>query len=235
MRGVQLFCGPKWFIGFDAIIDLFSFIVLVLISIYAFKAYNIHRKKSLLYMAWSMILISIAFLFKILTYGAFYLKDNLSWSYYALANISHGYTCSNMGFILLFMIYALVTLIGLFLLLFVYQKEKSKSMMLLVLYLITLSLFLTTSAYYVLHLTSLIITILITLQFYYKYKKNKLSTTKFLCVSFVIYALSHLFFLLAFYNPLIYFIAEIIQLLAFGGLLYTFISVLKYGKKTGKT
>ncbi|MCF7865895.1 hypothetical protein K9L67_04075 [Candidatus Woesearchaeota archaeon] len=231
MQGVQLFCGPEWFNGFDAIIDLFSLIVLILIAVYAFKVYRLHEKKSLKYMAGAMSLIAVAFIFKIITYGVFYLRDNFALSYSNLANVAHGFTCSNMSFILLFMIYALITLVGLFMLLYVYQKEKSMVMLFLVFYLIVISLFLTSSAYYVLHLSALIISVLITIQFFMNYKKNKLKSTKYLYLSFIVYSLSHVFFLLSYFSTFFYFLAELIQLVAFIGLLYTFISVLNHGKK----
>ena len=231
MKGVQLFCGPEWFNGLDAIVDVFSLIVLVLIAIYAFRAYKLHEKKSLKYMALAMSLLGVAFLFKIITYGVFYLRDNFALTYSNLANATHGYTCSDMSFILLFMIYAVITLVGLFMLLYVYQKEKSMSMLLLVLYLIVVSLFLTTSAYYILHLSALVIAVLITLQFCSKFKKNKLKSTRMLCISFTVYALSHVFFLLSYLSTMLYVVASIVQLIAFIGLLYTFISVLNYGKK----
>lgn len=235
MQGVELFCGPDWFTGVDLIIDFFSLVVLFMISIYAFKAYKLYQKNSFKVVGWAMSLMATSFLFKIITYGIFYMRDNFSLSYRTLSTATHGFFCTDGGFITLYLVYAIINIIGLFVLLMLYQKNKSLPIIILAIYLIVISLVMSSTAYYLFHSTSLVLLVLISSILFTKFKKNKLKQTKRLFISFSIITTSHVFFLLGSATPMLYVLGELVLLLGFIGLLWTFESVLHNGKKTRKT
>ena len=235
MNGVELFCGPDWFTGIDLIIDFFSLVVLAMISIYAFKVYNLYPKKTFKAIGWAMSLIAGSFLFKIITYSVFYLRDNFSLSYRVLSYSTHGFFCTEGSLVTLYFIYALIDIIGLFVFLMVYQKNKSLPVSILTIYLIVLSLIMSSNVYYLFHLTSFVILILISSTLLLKFKKNKSKQTQKLFFSFSIITMSHVFFLISSLTPIIYVLGELVLLIGYIGLLWTFESVLHNGKKTRKT
>ena len=87
------------------------------------------------------------------------------------------------------------------------------------------------SAYYMFHLTSLVLLLLITMEYYSNHFKNKIITSRLVTYSFSIITLSQIVFIFVNLNPLIYVIAECVQLIGYAILLLAFIMVLKYGKK----
>jgi len=116
--------------------------------------------------------------------------------------------------------------------LYTIYQSPSRMNLLLITYLLFISMLFTTASYLVFHLTAFVLTFLITATYIYRYKETKNPITLSVIISFGLFMLSRLLFIFVGHSPLLYVIAEVVQLVAFLGLLATFIRILYHGKKT---
>ena len=229
---IQVAYTPQWFYGKDLAIDVVSAFVLLLIAFFSLRYYRIEKKnKNYLYLAVSFLLIAVSFFFKILTNFTIYYKI-FETKYFGLFTLTYQSVKTNdILFILGYLVYRLLFLLGLYILYSIYQKNQPKSNIFLIAFFILISTYFSQSAYYIFHLTALVLLSLITMQYYANYKKNGQFTAKLLTGSFAIIGMSQIFFIFVIFNQVIYVIAELIQLLGYLFLLTTFFKVLRNVKK----
>ena len=228
---IQLVYSPKWFYGKDIVIDVVSILILFLIGIFSIKYYYIDKKnKNYICLAASFFTLATAFLFKILTNITIYYINTetkqigfVTYSYEAIKS-------TDILFVSGFLLYRILTILSLYLLYSIHQKQP-KSNIAIIIYLILVSTYFSQSAYYMFHITSLIILALITAHYIEIYKENRLHTSKLLAYSFGLVTTSQILFIFINVNPLFYVIAEVVQLIGYITLLITFILVLRHGKK----
>jgi hypothetical protein len=231
---IELIYSPTWFYGKDIIIDIISVIVLLLIAYFSLKYYNMNKKnKNYLFFSTSFGLIALSFIFKIITNFTLYFISVETTNIGLFTLTYNSVHSSNILFTMGFLIYRVLTLLGLFILYSIYSKPKLINFILII-YLIILSSYFTRSIYYLFHLTSLILLLGIIVQYLNNYKKNHKNASKWLIYSFLLIALSQIIFVFVGINSLFYVFAEGIQLLGYVALLITFIKVLLDGKKKRK-
>ncbi len=233
---IQLVFSPRWFYGKDILIDFFSIVILLMISLLAFRYYRINRrKKKHALLSLAFLVMALSFFFKILTNFTIYYKEietkNLGFLTVTYSSIEH----SHILFIVGFLLFRVFMLLGLLILYSIYEKNSSKKDVLILAYFIIISTYFGRSAYYLFHISTLPFLIIITNDYFVNYRKNKYPNSKRLAYSFAIITLSQVFFIFVELSPVIYVIAELIQLLGYALLFLTLIKVLKHGKKKGKT
>ena len=230
---IQVVYNPVWFYGKDLIIDLVSAFVLSLIALFSVRYYKINKKnKNYLYLASSFFVIALSFLFKTLTNFTVYYKslETRIFGNYILTYPT--IKISNILVVVGFLIYILLTLIGLYILYSLHQKQ-SKSNIFLIIFFILLTTYFSESEYFIFHITALALLFFITMQYYNTYKKNKQHTSKLVTASFAIIGISQIFSIFVYYNTIYYVIAELVQLVGYTMLLTTFVKVLHNAKKKG--
>ncbi len=230
---IRVIYSPQWFYGKDIVIDLVSVFVLLLIAFFSFKYYKIRKNKNYVYFGLSFILLSVSFLFKILTNFTIYFHVLETKNIGFLTLTYQTIKTSDVLFIVGFLIYRLLTLFGLYMLYSVYY-DQPKTNILLIAYLILVSTYFTQSAYYIFHLTSLILLVLLTIQYSKTYIKNKNNATRMLASSFGIITASQILSIFVSISTKFYVVAEIIQLIGYVILLFSFLTVLRHGKKKNK-
>ena len=229
---VSLIYNPQWFYGKDILIDAVSIIVLGLIASFSVRYYKLERKnKNYLYLSVSFLLIAFSFIFKIIANFTIYYHvfETKTIGLYTITYQT--VTASGILFFAGYLIYRLLSVLGLYLLYSIYQKNQPKSNIFLIVFFILISTYSSQSAYYIFHLTSFVFLSLLTIQYYSNYKKNKQLTSKLLANSFAVIAASQIFFMFAGFNTNLYVVAEIIQLVGYLILLETFIKVQRNAKK----
>jgi hypothetical protein len=227
--------GPQWFLGRDFIIDLVSVVVLLLIGFFSWKYYSLNKsnKKHLLIFT-SLVLLGLSFIFKIATYFILYSTHFQVQVYQLFGRMVYYVTPTSSLFAVSFIIYAALTLLGFFIFFTVYEKLSLKSVILIMYLMVAVVLF-SEDAYIFMHLTAFLLTLMIALSLWKSYRINGMKTTKCLALSFGIISLSLILFILAHNYSSMYVVGELVQLAGYVVLLVTFISVLKHGKKKGKT
>jgi hypothetical protein len=225
--------GPQWFSGADFIVDLFSMVILLLISVSAWKYYSINKNTKHLTLFVSLATLGVSFLFKIIAYLLLYTTKFKMEVLSVLGELVLYMEPTNKFFSISFMLYSILTLVGFYLLYTIYEREISRRTTFLILYMLLIVAVFSENAYLFLHLTAMLLSVFITYSLWKNYTRNNLKSTKYLAVGFGILSASRIFFLLANSNPPMYVVGEIVQFLGYLLLLLTFITVLKNGKKTG--
>ena len=233
VRVVKLVYSPQWFFGKDILIDIVSIFVLLLIAFFSIKYYNIKKNRNYIYLTLSFVILAASFLAKILINFNVYYKVIETQDLGVISAVYQGMKATHSIFITSFVIYWLSTLFGYYILYSIYQNQ-SLSNFLFGAYLISVSTYISYPDYRTFHLTLLVILSLITALHLKRYLNNKYLATKLLALSFGIITLSQIFFILIDWNINLYVTGELIQLVGYISLLFTFIMVLKYGRQANK-
>ena len=202
---------PDWFLGSDVSIEIFSFLILFIISILAFRNYKLSEKKSTLHLGLGFLFIAIA------GFASVIAKFPIYYDFGIVKEIG------NAVFSRFF------TLLGLYVL-YKLPLERISGEFFLYVYFITIISILSQPFYYVHHFTALLLIIFIINKYYKIYLKEKAGNTKILVLAFAILGLAQVVFLfskLAF----IYAVVQMIQLIAYIALLMLIIRIVQDGKK----
>jgi hypothetical protein len=220
--------SPPGFYGKDIAIDILSAVVVLLIGIFSFRNFSLDkRNKKHLFLGAAFVLLGLSFIVKILTNV---LSHAEGWSSRQFLipvfgrDIMTSYTMiPATGFLL----YALLTLFGFYIIYALSSKDKLSMNYLIIAYFILISTYFTRFTYFFLYLTAFIFVLALSRRYFLEYKKNSYKNTLFLCISFSIITLSQLVFIFTATNHMLYVIAEFIQLIGYLFLLYTFVMVLR--------
>ena len=227
---VKIVLTPDWFLGFDVLIEIFSFIVLAIFCALSIKNYRINKgKKDFLYVGIGFGLIALAQLATILTKTILYYDFSII-QLVGQAIITNKIVSSvDIFYYIGFFFYRFLTLAGFYIIYRLHNKRTYLGDTLLFGYFILLSALLSTEIYYFFHLTAISILLLITRNYYGIYKENHFSNTKILFIAFSILALSQLLFI--FPGETTQVTANMVELISYTLLLFLAVKIRKDGKK----
>jgi hypothetical protein len=228
---IRYIFSPKWFYGIDIIFEFFSLIIAFLIARYGYKLYKISGNKKHKYFSIFFFLIGIAFVFKIITNFNIYYIDTGS---IKIANAMFYFETSHVSEILFtigFSIFKFLMMLSFFGLLYITWEREPEIFWLGTYFIAIITLF-SHNAYYVFHIT-MVIMLLILLNYYYRNYKRKSIATKesFLtALSFFMLMLSQIAFTAITINIIMYVVGEILQLAGYSILLYDYVLVTRNEK-----
>ncbi|MEK6830117.1 MAG: hypothetical protein AABY15_08435 [Nanoarchaeota archaeon] len=227
---MKIVLTPDWFLGFDVLIELFSFIVLVIFLISSIQNYRMNKnKKNFLYIGIGFGLIALAQLATILTKTVLYYDFNLIRQVGQAIITSNFVSSVDIFYYIGFFFYKFLTLVGFYIIYRLHSKRTYLGESLLFGYFILISALLSTEIYYLFHLTCLGILLLIMRNYYGIYKENHFLNTKILLIAFGILSLSQILFI--FPNGALQATANIVELISYTLLLFLAIKIGKNGKK----
>ena len=229
---VKIVLTPDWFLGADVFIEFFSFVVLFIFSILSIRTYKLNKNRSFLYLGWGFGLIALAQLAAVITKLVLYYDIGPTQAIGNAIITSQILNSVDIFYYAGFFFQRLLTLCGLYIIYRLPRKHKSIGDYFLVAYFILLSALVSTEFYYLFHLTSLLLLVMIIGNYYEIYRKNRFVNTKILIVAFSMLALSQLIFILSTIDSL-FALASVIELISFVGMLFLVIKILKHGKKKG--
>ncbi|MBM3247772.1 hypothetical protein FJZ17_04520 [Candidatus Pacearchaeota archaeon] len=211
---MKLVFTPDWFAGFDVSIEIFSFIILALFFYFSIKSYKATQNKKALYLGIGFFLIALAEIASILTKLVLFYDTTFTRQIGEMV-ITYQITKSvDIFYKIGFFFHKLFTLFGLYIIYrFPLKKVLSKDMLLTGLFIIV-SAILSQFFFFVFHLITLVLLIMITQNFNKIYEKNKLFATKMLVVAFIVLTASHLIFSLS-QIRFFYVVAQIMQLTSY--------------------
>nr|MCK4929586.1 hypothetical protein [Nanoarchaeota archaeon] len=224
--------SPPWFYGKDIAIDIISAVVVLLIGVFSFRNFLLDKKNYRhLFLSLAFVILGGSFILKTLT-------NILSHHQYGISKYLTGFLIPNIipKYSLLpalgFLIYASMTLFGFYIL---YALTSNKGIIstdyLIIAYFIIISTYFARFNYFLFYATSFLFLIAITRRYFLSYKKTKYRNTFYLGTSFGVITLSQLVFIFTSSNHTLYVLAELIQLIGYLFLLYTFVMVLRNAKK----
>lgn len=227
----RLFFTPEWFNGWDVIFDLIGLLVTLLITAYSLRIYRVNKENKFAYLSLAFMLLSLGLLFKTFTSSVLYftpVRDGIAEVLRPLAG--QGLAHSLVFYRTAFFFQMATMLSGWLLIFFISQKSRARlrkfheiTQMALFIYLVLLVSLVSNWKYSVFYTTSTVLLGLITLNYYKNYlNTNRNSQALKVMFSFLLILLGHLFLVFVFLSERIYVIGEIIILLGFLLLLYTY-------------
>jgi len=230
----RLFFTPGWFNGWDLVFDALTLIIALFIAGYSWRIFRISKENKYGFFAFAFILIALASLFKIGTTGLVYYTPVRDVAAAVLVPVVGGTTAQvnfsellyRIGFFL-----HMVTMLGAWLLLFVISQKKSGrlqsyyevSQIALSVYLIALISIFGNFKYFIFYLTSAVILGMTVLNYYKNYLNTNKNENAFLVmIAFIFMFLANLAFVFVFLWDDLYVLGEILLLLGFFLLMYTY-------------
>ncbi len=229
---LNILFSPNWFYGKDILIDIVSVIVLGLISGVTFNYYRCNRqKKEHLCFSIASFLLSLSFLFKILTNFTLYTHVLKTQQFGFLTFTYQTIQYSDTLFLAGTLLYRLFTLIGFYLLFLIYYPKQSKPSVFFMIYLLIIATYFTSQTYYIIHVTTFLFLIFLVKKYYDNSLKTKDRPAKLILWSFLIISASQLIFIFMGIEKIFYVVAESVQLVGYVLLLISLLMVHHYGRK----
>ena len=228
--------SPKWFYGFDSIIESIAIVVCILLVYYSYRCFKLTKENKYLYFSTAFLSLTFAFIAKIIGTLAIY-KPTITRS--TLGSSIHqtftSLTPSNIN-ALAFIVYIFFTLLGFMILFLIISRLtwKNQRVIALLVYFVFLATWIGVIHYQLFYLTSFVLLLLITYSYYKNYREIKSEKARFVTIAFGILLVSQAFFVFVIYSRIIYVLAELIQLLGFIYLLIPFILIFKKKPKLVK-
>lgn len=231
----SLFLTPEWFKGYDLLFEGVSLIIALLIASYSWKIYSINSEKKYAYFSFAFFLVSLAFVFKMLTHGVVYYTSLRNVATAVLEpvvgrGVSGVINYSNLFYRCGFFLY-MVTMLGAWLLIFFNSQKKEDrlkkyyevSQIALFVYLILLISIVSNFKYTVFYLTSSVILGMTVLNYFKNYLNTRRNWNAFLVMlSFLLILFSNLCLIFVFVFEGFYVVGELLLLAGFLLLLYTY-------------
>lgn len=220
---------PDWFLGSDVSIEIFSFLILFIISILAFRNYKLSEKKSTLHLGLGFLFIAIAgFASVIAKFPIYYDFGIVKEIGNAVVNYDIVRTV-DVFYYICFFFSRFFTLLGLYVL-YKLPLERISGEFFLYVYFITIISMLSQPFYFVHHFTALILLVFIINKYSKIYLKERARNTKTLVVAFVLLAFGQWIFLFSKLSA-IYVLGQLVQLAGYITLLMLIIKIIQDGKK----
>lgn len=225
---MKLVLAPDWFLGFDVLIEIFSFIILALFFWLCARYYKINKKKSFLYLGIGFLLVAIAQIATILTKLVLYYDTTFTQTIGQQLVLTYKVVKSvDIFYYIGFFFNRLLTLLGFYIIYRLPTKKIFSEEFLLAFYFIILSAAFSIFAEQLFHLTVIILLAMITYNYYKIYKKNKAENTRILLVAFSMLTFAHLIFLIS-KSGMLYVVSNIIELCSFIILLMLIVRILRH-------
>ena len=221
--------SPKWFYGFDSIIEIIAIIVCGLLVYYSYKCYKLTSEHRYLYFSTAFLSLTLAFITKVVGTLAIYLpliRESIAGR--VVQTTFSTLTLNKINGVS-FLLYIFFTILGFMILFFIVSKLswENKRVIAMLLYFVFVATWLGVIHYQLFYVTSFMMLGLITLSYFKNYREIKSKNAMKVAIAFCVLLISHAFFVFVIYFETVYVIAELIQLLGFLCLLIPFILIFK--------
>ncbi|MFH0870324.1 MAG: hypothetical protein V1866_04685 [archaeon] len=224
--------SPPGFYGKDIAIDVLSAVVVLLIGLFVFRNFLLDKEnKKHLFMSAAFMLLGLSFIVKVLT-NVMTHYEGLTGKEWVIsimgAQLTQTYSVlTAIGFLL----YATLTLFGFYLLYALSSKDRLSMNYVIIAYFILVTTYFTRFNYFLIYLTAFVFLMSLTRRYLVSYLETKYRNTLMLTISFALISISQLAFIFTISNHALYVAAEVIQLVGYLFLLYTFVMVLRNARK----
>ncbi|HJN57216.1 MAG: hypothetical protein QF436_01115 [Candidatus Woesearchaeota archaeon] len=228
--------SPKWFYGFDSIIESVAVIVSILLVYYSYKCFKLTHENRYLYFSTAFLSLTFAFLAKIIGTLAIY-KPKITRSAVG-SSIHETFNTLTPSYInaVAFVVFIFFMLLGFMILFLIISRLtwKNQRILALLVYFVFLATWISTIHYQLFYVTTFVLLSLITYSYYRNYQEIKSVNARFVLFAFSIILISQAFFIFIIYSRTVYVLAELIQLLGFIYLLIPFVLIFKKKPKKHK-
>lgn len=226
---VEIILSPYWFYGIDNFFDIFAVLTTLFISFYSYQLYKFSKKSNYKWFSISLLLISLAFVAKILTNVIIYYPSVAVTTLGCFSVMYRVMKQSNILFILGLLAHRFLMLVGFFGVYWLVSKSREKNKIPLTLFLLFAATIL--SAYVYPAFSMAMVIMLSHIVYYYgiTYRKNRNRKTALILCSFALLLLSQIVFIFLFLDSSMYVASEILQSAGYLLLLYSYYLIVKKG------
>jgi hypothetical protein len=219
--------SPGWFSPIDSFFELLALIVLVLISLYAWKCYRTFEIKNYRHLAYAFFSLVAAFIFKIGS-NIIILYDRVRVATVGNVDVTvhqivKSEAFSHIGTTMHYFFF----LLGLLMLYTIIYKQTHKPTSILLTFFIIITTLFSYRTFFVFYLTSAFILGFIFVKYWRNYREKKAKNTLLLALAFLVLMISHLVFIFVNIDLQFYVVAEVLQLFGFILMLLAFISIFR--------
>ncbi len=222
---VQFALSPSWFYGYDAVIDIISVIVPLLIAFYSYRLYRLTEETKYRYFALAFILISLSLVAKIVTNVNVYFSTAREISADLLTTVVEVVKTTNLLYRAGFFFHHFFMLLAFYLIYLVTKQNKDTGLMLLSVYFIGITSVLSNFVFFVFHISAAVLLFFIFWNYYVNYHERKRGAIYRVALSFLVLLFSQAVFAFSSIEKQLYVVGELMQLLGFMLLLGTYISI----------
>ncbi len=227
---VQLFPTPQWFQGFDLAFEAIIFLVALVIAGYSWRVYQLSKERRFQFFSLAFLLISFSLLIKLITSSAIYFSGvRVAADVFVRPAFGAAREYSIFFYRLGFFTEMAALLGGWLLIFFISQKARERlkkvyelSQIGLFIFFVLLVSWVANFQYVVFYLTSAVLLGLIVINYYQNYLNNENKNTYKVMVAFLLILFAHILFTFIFALPELYVIGQLLLLLGFIILLYTY-------------
>ena len=231
----RLFFTPGWFNGYDLLFDSIGLVVALLIAAYSWRIYLLNKENRFMYFSLAFLLVSLSLGFKIFTSGVLYYFPVRE----TVAQVLRPAAGSGLKYSALFyragFFFQMASMLGAWLVIFfISQKSRARltkfyevSQIGLFAYLLLLISVISNFKYVVFYLTSSVLLSLIVLNYYKNYLTTGKKNALMVMTPFVFILAGNLFLVFVFLNNSFYALGEILVVVGFLLLLYTYRKVVR--------
>ncbi len=231
----RLFFTPGWFNGFDLLFEGIGLVVALLIAAYSWRIYRLNKENRFMYFSLAFLFVSLSLAFKIFTSGVLYyfpVRETVAEVLRSAAGQGLKYSglYYRAGFF-----FQMASMLGAWLLIFlISQKSRARltkfyelSQIGLFVYLVLLISVISNFKYVVFYLTSAVLLSLIVLNYYKNFLTTRKKNALRVMTAFLFILAGNLFSVFVFWNNSLYVVGELLMLMGFLLLLYTYRAVVR--------
>ena len=219
--------SPSWFLGIDSIFELVTVVVTLLVAVYGRKVYKFSKEKNYKFFSYAFFLICASYIINIFMNISVYYPVTKIVKVGILTVITNTLERVDLFYNVGFFVLRFLLLLGLVTLLLVLDKKQDKKYSFLLIYLAFVSALFGNYLFHIFHITTSLLLFFIFIYYYNNYLKYRSRNSFFVALSFLLIFISQIVFILLTVHPVLYVVAESIQLLGYLLLLFTFVSILK--------
>lgn len=213
--------SPRWFYGFDIILELFFAIISLIVAGLAFKIYKKTSQKNVALFGASFSLIGFSYLIQSII--NFLIISKVNQNICQAIKINSISTFNNLGLL----VHIFFMTLGLCVLLYITFKQEKIRVLYLLIGISLLGIFFSKNTLYTFYLFSSIFLTFISWHFISNYLKNKKAQILLIVIAFLFLLFGNLHFLVSVNHQLFYAIGHLLELIAYILILGNYYMVLK--------
>ncbi|MFH1210448.1 MAG: hypothetical protein V1645_00890 [archaeon] len=224
---IKVVFSPSWFMGIDNIFELITIIVTLLIAIYSWKVYKFSKESIHKYFSYAFFMISLSYIIKILMDISIYYPTTKIVQVGLLTVITHTFQKLDIFYTVGFFVSRLLLMLGMVGIFLVLERKGDKYYAFLLVYLAFVAALFGNFLFHIFHITTALLLLLIFIHYYNNYVECRSRNVLLVALSFLLIFISQIIFITVQLHPVLYVVAESVQLLGYLILLYLFISILR--------
>ncbi|MBI2548252.1 hypothetical protein HYW21_02785 [Candidatus Woesearchaeota archaeon] len=223
----EYFITLPWFRGVYVVFEMIALVVAFLIAFFSYRAYKYTAQKQFLMFAGAFLSIGFSFALKMVAHTLVFVND-LETKMVGSVVITQ-YVPQQIEWINLvgLFLHRFSMLFGYLIILAIVLRIRDQKIFYVLTYFIFITTIFSYNSYFVFHLTSIVLLLVIVGKYYYHYIHEKTQTTLPVAIAFTTLLISQILFILLAYTVTAYAIAEALQLIGFLILLYAYRCITK--------